>query len=57
VDDSLQLLTRGNRTAPPRQQTMRAALDWSYGLLSGRERVLFQRLAVFVWMHPLNCLT
>ena len=47
VDDNLQLLTRGSRTAPPRHQTMRAALDWSYGLLSMRERVLFQRLAVF----------
>ena len=47
LDDSLQLLTRGQRDAAPRHQTMRAALDWSYALLSPRERLLFQRLAVF----------
>ena len=47
LDDSLQLLTRGSRDAPLRHQTMRAALDWSYGLLSPGERILFQRLAVF----------
>src|SRR5262249_11495437 len=36
------------RSAPTRQRTMRATLDWSYGLLAEPERVLFQRLAVFV---------
>ncbi len=47
LDDSLQLLTRGNRGAVPRHQTLRAALDWSYQLLQPQERVLFRRLAVF----------
>jgi non-specific serine/threonine protein kinase len=39
---------RGARAAPARQQTLRATLDWSYRLLSERERVLLRRLAVFV---------
>lgn len=41
------LLSRGRRPGPARQQTMRAALDWSYRLLSDTERKLFRRLAVF----------
>jgi predicted ATPase len=41
------LLTGGSRTAFPRQRTLRATVDWSYGLLSDRERALFDRLAVF----------
>jgi DNA-binding SARP family transcriptional activator len=47
LDDSLQLLSRGSAGAAPRHQTMRAAIDWSYVLLSQRERRLFRRLAVF----------
>jgi non-specific serine/threonine protein kinase len=47
LDDRFKLLTGGPRTALPRQQTLRATLDWSYDLLSGTERVLFRRLAVF----------
>src|SRR5262249_50685426 len=43
----LQLLARGGRQAAPRHQTMRAALDWSYGLLSPPGQALFCRLAVF----------
>jgi hypothetical protein len=42
------LLTGGSRTALPRQQTLRALIDWSYDLLSEKERILFRRLAVFV---------
>ncbi|WP_222615699.1 ATP-binding protein [Dyella telluris] len=38
----------GRRTALPRQQTLRATLDWSYGLLSPTERLTFDRLSVFV---------
>lgn len=38
----------GRRTALPRQQTLRATLDWSYGLLSHVERLVFDRLAIFV---------
>jgi predicted ATPase len=42
------LLTGGSRTALPRQQTLRAMIDWSYSLLSEEEKKLFRRLAVFV---------
>jgi predicted ATPase len=45
--DRFHLLTHGSRTALPRQQTLRATLDWSYDLLSEKEQVLFRRLAVF----------
>ncbi|HET7376764.1 MAG TPA: adenylate/guanylate cyclase domain-containing protein, partial [Anaerolineae bacterium] len=41
------LLTGGSRTALPRQQTLRALIDWSYSLLSPAERVLFKRLSIF----------
>jgi predicted ATPase/DNA-binding SARP family transcriptional activator len=47
LDDRFGLLTGGSRTVLPRQQTLRAAMDWSYNLLSESERVLLQRLAVF----------
>jgi predicted ATPase/DNA-binding CsgD family transcriptional regulator len=45
LEDSLSLLTVGPRTAPPRQRTMRATLEWSHGLLSEPERKLFRRLS------------
>jgi predicted ATPase len=44
----LQLLTGGSRDLPQRQQTLRAAIDWSYDLLSPPEQKLFRRLSVFV---------
>ena len=47
LDDRFKLPTGGSRTALPRQQTLRALIDWSYGLLSEAERVLLRRLAVF----------
>jgi predicted ATPase/DNA-binding SARP family transcriptional activator len=47
LDDRFNLLTGGSRTALPRHQTLRAAMDWSYDLLSESERVLLQRLSVF----------
>ncbi len=47
LQDRLRLLTGGGRTAVPRQQTLRATVDWSYGLLAGRERLLLDRLSVF----------
>jgi predicted ATPase/DNA-binding CsgD family transcriptional regulator len=47
LTDRFQLLTSGDRTAPARQRTLRAAIDWSHNLLAGRERVLLRRLAVF----------
>ncbi len=48
LDDRFRLLTGGSRTALPRQQTLRAMIEWSYDLLSEAERVLLRRLAVFV---------
>jgi predicted ATPase/class 3 adenylate cyclase len=48
LDDRFGLLTGGTRTSLPRHQTLRAAIDWSYDLLSAPEKVLFRRLAVFV---------
>lgn len=47
LDQRFRLLTGGNRAALPRQQTLRAALDWSYDLLSEPERLLLNRLSVF----------
>jgi len=47
LDDRLVVLTRGRRTALPRQQTLRATIDWSYELLPEAERRLLCRLAVF----------
>jgi predicted ATPase/DNA-binding CsgD family transcriptional regulator len=44
---SLDLLTRGGRTAEPRQRTLKGTLDWSHELLSEPEKVLFRRLSVF----------
>jgi non-specific serine/threonine protein kinase len=47
LDQRFRLLIGGSRTAMPRQQTLRATVDWSYELLAERERLLLQRLAVF----------
>jgi predicted ATPase len=47
LDDAFLLLTGGSRTALPRQQTLRSAIDWSYNLLSTPEQALFRRLSVF----------
>ncbi|MDQ5854379.1 MAG: NB-ARC domain-containing protein, partial [Chloroflexota bacterium] len=44
----LKLLTGGGRDRPTRHQTMRGAIEWSYGLLDAGEQTLFARLAVFV---------
>jgi len=57
LDDRFRLLTGGSRTALPRHQTMRATLDWSYGLLSEAERVVLRRLAVFVGAFTLEAAT
>jgi predicted ATPase len=45
--DPLQMLTRGPRDLPERQQTLKNTLDWSFGLLSAGEKTLFARLGVF----------
>jgi predicted ATPase len=47
LDERFAILTGGNRTALPRQQTMQALIDWSYDLLTPREQRFFARLAVF----------
>jgi predicted ATPase/DNA-binding SARP family transcriptional activator len=47
LNDRFSLLTSGSRTALPRQQTLRATIDWSFDLLTEPERILFRRLAVF----------
>jgi predicted ATPase len=47
LDDSLDLLSAGSRTAMTRQQTLRATLAWSFDLLDRGEQVLLRRLAVF----------
>ena|GEM_PF-151331 len=47
LDDRFRLLTGGSRTLLPRQQTLRAVVDWSWDLLEPAERLLLRRLAVF----------
>ncbi|MFC9787112.1 ATP-binding protein [Rhodococcus sp. NPDC127528] len=47
LTDRYQLLTRGSRSAPTRQQTLRMCIDWSYELCTESERVLWARLSVF----------
>jgi predicted ATPase/class 3 adenylate cyclase len=47
LDDRFKLLTGGSRTALPRQQTLRALIDWSYQSLKETEQCFFRRLAVF----------
>jgi predicted ATPase len=48
LDDRFRLLRKGTRSGPSRHQTLRAAIDWSFELLSPREQILFARLSVFV---------
>ncbi|MGI5421517.1 BTAD domain-containing putative transcriptional regulator [Actinomadura luteofluorescens] len=47
LDDRFRLLSRGNRTAPPRHQTLRAVVEWSWDLLDEAEQTLARRLTVF----------
>jgi predicted ATPase/DNA-binding CsgD family transcriptional regulator len=47
LTDRFGLLTSGSRAALPRQQTLRATIDWSHDLLSGQEKAALRRLAVF----------
>jgi predicted ATPase/DNA-binding winged helix-turn-helix (wHTH) protein len=56
LDQQLTLLWvgLGPRTAPPRQKTLHATLDWSYGLLSEMERLVLCRLAIFVGHFTLD---
>lgn len=54
LDQRLTQLWQGLRTAPARQKTLRATLDWSYELLSDLERTVLRRLAVFVGYFTLD---
>jgi predicted ATPase/DNA-binding SARP family transcriptional activator len=57
LDQSLDILSGGRRTALSRQQTLRATISWSHELLDGEERVLFRRLAVFAGSFSLDAAT
>jgi predicted ATPase len=48
LDDRFRLLTSGRRSGPPRHRTLRAALDWSYDVLSEPERAVLRRLGIFM---------
>src|SRR5918994_403667 len=54
LSDRLHLLTGGARDPPPRMRTMRAAIAWSYDLLTPEEQALFRHLSVFVGGFPLD---
>jgi predicted ATPase/class 3 adenylate cyclase len=56
LDERFQLLTGGRRTSPERHQTLRATIDWSYGLLTDEERRVFDCLAVFPGSFDLDAL-
>jgi predicted ATPase len=47
LEDRFAVLTKGRRTALPRQQTLRAAIDWSYELLSEDQKAVLRRLSIF----------
>lgn len=47
LEHRFNLLSSGMRTAPPRQRTLEASIDWSYDLLTDREQALLRRLSVF----------
>ncbi len=54
LDERFRILTGGDRSALPRQQTLRATIDWSFDLLDERERTFFRRLSIFSggWTLP-----
>jgi predicted ATPase/DNA-binding winged helix-turn-helix (wHTH) protein len=54
LDDRFAVLTKGRRTALPRHQTLRAAIDWSYDALPEIEQTVFRRLAVFRGAFTMN---
>jgi predicted ATPase/class 3 adenylate cyclase len=56
LDDRFRLLIGGSRTALPRQQTLRALIDWSYDLLSDEEKRLLQFASVFIGGWTLDAL-
>jgi predicted ATPase len=57
LDERFKILTGGSRTALPRQQTMRALIDWSYDLLAEREQELFRFVSIFAGTFTLDAVT
>jgi predicted ATPase/class 3 adenylate cyclase len=57
LDNQLHLLTTRSRTAMPRQQTLRAAIEWSYTLLSEAEQAMLRRFGVFAGSFSLEAVT
>ncbi len=56
LDERLKVLTGGARDLPARQQTLRAAIDWSFDLLSADEQSLFRRLSAFAGGRTLEAI-
>ena len=56
LEDRFRFLTRGSRTALPRQQTLRGTLEWSHNLLTDEERILWRRLSVFAGGFTLDAI-
>ena len=54
LDDAFRLLSAGSRTALPRHRTLRATMEWSFGLLKPREQILLNRLSVFAGSFTLE---
>lgn len=54
LNESFTLLSAGSRMALPRHRTLRATMDWSYGLLEEREKILLRRLSVFASSFTLD---
>jgi predicted ATPase/DNA-binding SARP family transcriptional activator len=54
LDDAFRLLNTGSRTALARHRTLRATMEWSFGLLGAREQVLLRRLAIFAGSFTLD---
>lgn len=57
LNDRFRVLTGGSRNVLPRQQTLRALIDWSYDLLSDAEKTLFRRLGIFVGGFTLDAMS
>lgn len=57
LDERFKILSEGSRTALPRHRTLQAVIDWSYALLGDPERLLLQRLSVFVGSVGLDSMT
>jgi len=57
LNERFKILTRGSRSALPRQKTLSALIDWSYDLLTPQEQMLFRRAAIFAGGFSLDAAT